>query len=928
MEKKEKPFHGYNEKKHAKTGGLNDKERDLKRPQPEGGPRKRSFCARMSGVKGPTSKDGKLTPKGAALKRWKCSKTEEKIPGGLASKKDIKKFPKELIEQGRKVEMEHTSDPAVAREIAADHLTEDRKYYDKLSEMEKSKNVREQRKRIFGESGEPNPDRKASKPFYQKQAQALNRLSEKRYGMPIAEATGKFQYTLRDVNKMRAKQGKAPITIEEARNHPDYEVANPKVTTADAEMIRLREQKSNPKPDWRSGQFQAQRHVGAKAHEMGHLEISPENKPIGDLQTVMDEGSSIAGSKYQGMPKQTEYEVQPMAAEEAIRRRAGIPQFNRPQYGDPRRGHATEELTEQSPERTTLDTGRKYGKRLKDKEGKLYDLVGMSSNLSDVNRQRMKDIDEGILTFHPEHGWQQSQSPDALINLRAQGRGEEAKQRLQQKFPAQPKKMAASEDYELEKNKNAKNSLLAAAVGLGIAAGAPNINNSNWPKQVTQDIKNYPQKWKDRRHHEKAFKEKAAEFLGYKPTTISLEENGKKSTAVWASAGRKVSSDELEGYKNYLTRRGLDKPQMMAAPGKKVYKSKEEDTHSKGVHKPAFDEDSGTSEAGAELNIYNSSRTTNWENKAKAKQAHKKVISELKRQPIAKLPKSEMAKTVPTEVKESRRKAAIQEEKQRGVPKYKKNPDGNSDGPNRPNQGHHYGINHPWKEKAGSGESVMGHKIREPGQWVTSAKDDAKRTLRHLKEAPNPSLPKSESSGWKITEKSEEFEKASEGMDKRCWEGYESVPGKKAYSKGSCKRIAKSKTLEHYSPQEDLKEIDPSKARTGVDARAKHHQTEHPHSFYYTAGATPEDEVKGAARSKYTVQLPEHASIYDLSTDPHGIVSEAIEQNNGALNMDMVHAKLKEAGHHGFMVSGHPVERMRSVVGLYHSQPVKEEEKL
>jgi len=26
----------------------------------------------MSGVKGPTSKGGKMTPKGAALKRWNC----------------------------------------------------------------------------------------------------------------------------------------------------------------------------------------------------------------------------------------------------------------------------------------------------------------------------------------------------------------------------------------------------------------------------------------------------------------------------------------------------------------------------------------------------------------------------------------------------------------------------------------------------------------------------------------------------------------------------------------------------------------------------------------------------------------------------------------------------------------------------------------
>jgi hypothetical protein len=34
--------------------------------------RRKSFCARMSGVPGPTSKEGKLTRKGAALKRWAC----------------------------------------------------------------------------------------------------------------------------------------------------------------------------------------------------------------------------------------------------------------------------------------------------------------------------------------------------------------------------------------------------------------------------------------------------------------------------------------------------------------------------------------------------------------------------------------------------------------------------------------------------------------------------------------------------------------------------------------------------------------------------------------------------------------------------------------------------------------------------------------
>lgn len=63
-------------------GGLNAKGRayynaktgsNLKAPQPEGGPRKRSFCARMSGVEGPMKDEkGKPTRKALALKKWKC----------------------------------------------------------------------------------------------------------------------------------------------------------------------------------------------------------------------------------------------------------------------------------------------------------------------------------------------------------------------------------------------------------------------------------------------------------------------------------------------------------------------------------------------------------------------------------------------------------------------------------------------------------------------------------------------------------------------------------------------------------------------------------------------------------------------------------------------------------------------------------------
>ena len=46
---------------------------NLKRPQPGGGPRKRSLCARMSGVKGPMKDSkGRPTRKALALRRWKC----------------------------------------------------------------------------------------------------------------------------------------------------------------------------------------------------------------------------------------------------------------------------------------------------------------------------------------------------------------------------------------------------------------------------------------------------------------------------------------------------------------------------------------------------------------------------------------------------------------------------------------------------------------------------------------------------------------------------------------------------------------------------------------------------------------------------------------------------------------------------------------
>jgi hypothetical protein len=78
--------------------------------------------------------------------KYKQGFKEEKLEGGLADgmslgdiatkhKIDVEKLTKQFI-KGVKVEMEHTKDKQMAKEIAMDHIFEDPKYYDKLSKIE------------------------------------------------------------------------------------------------------------------------------------------------------------------------------------------------------------------------------------------------------------------------------------------------------------------------------------------------------------------------------------------------------------------------------------------------------------------------------------------------------------------------------------------------------------------------------------------------------------------------------------------------------------------------------------------------------------------------------------------------------------------------------------------------------------------------
>lgn len=83
----------------------------------------------------------------------------DKIPGGLADRLSEKDFPKKKVEEGEKVEREHTTSGPIAREISMDHLKEDPSYYEKLKKMEKLAYRLGQRDALakFGGSSEAGP---------------------------------------------------------------------------------------------------------------------------------------------------------------------------------------------------------------------------------------------------------------------------------------------------------------------------------------------------------------------------------------------------------------------------------------------------------------------------------------------------------------------------------------------------------------------------------------------------------------------------------------------------------------------------------------------------------------------------------------------------------------------------------------------------
>jgi len=56
-------------------------------------------------------------------------KVEDKLPGGLGDNEPDNRFEPEQIEKGIEIELEHTENKDLAKEITKDHLTEVPNYY-------------------------------------------------------------------------------------------------------------------------------------------------------------------------------------------------------------------------------------------------------------------------------------------------------------------------------------------------------------------------------------------------------------------------------------------------------------------------------------------------------------------------------------------------------------------------------------------------------------------------------------------------------------------------------------------------------------------------------------------------------------------------------------------------------------------------------
>lgn len=254
------------------------------------------------------------------------------------------------------------------------------------NEIEKaSKNIREQRRKVWGSKSQPG----AKSKMRPKHMEHIKQFANNFLGLDLNPSGGKIDPKTGERRDKDAKKG-----ID--------------------------------KPDWRSGQFESQWNPEAAVHEIAHIMLLPEGVGLEEGQQLMDKQYSDVQQQYGYMKqKRSQHEVQPMAAEQLIRRAMGLPasQVSVPAKKDDPPRTAVEDPSQE------IATRVKSGKT-RSGEDKYVDLIRQSKNLHPEHRERLHKIFTGQLKFNPDTGWIPNEGADAKINARAMN--ERAAQKTQQ----------------------------------------------------------------------------------------------------------------------------------------------------------------------------------------------------------------------------------------------------------------------------------------------------------------------------------------------------------------------------------------------------------------------------------------------------------------------------------------------------------------
>jgi 8-oxo-dGTP pyrophosphatase MutT (NUDIX family) len=259
--------------------------------------------------------------------------------------------------------VEHNSDNyAGAGTVTSPHEAESvaRNFLKKSEDvLEKGKNAREQRERVFG-GWKTTP----KSPKREKQIAALGNLAQRRYGMQLERSPGK-------------------------KNHQGKVIDKPTL--------------DNPK-----GTIQ---HIGnpdSVAHEFAHVELVPHHTTLPVHQHVMDkewgQHNVTHGYKQQARTR-SEYETS--ALENPIRRQAGLPAHQK-QTNEPK---GKRDMAADVPGKKIVHEV-KTGKKVKR-------LTATSANISPEARERFDAQTRGETKFTKEKGWHENPSVHGKINRRA-----------------------------------------------------------------------------------------------------------------------------------------------------------------------------------------------------------------------------------------------------------------------------------------------------------------------------------------------------------------------------------------------------------------------------------------------------------------------------------------------------------------------------